>query len=185
MRKETVQTLEDIARLANVSTSTVSRALNNSPLLSQETKERILTIAQKYHYRINVPARNLRLGQSHTIGFIAPDYSPTFLSAEDLFGQRLLSGVGRGLQALGYDLLIIHVDPGDTAWARDYLDSGRVDGFVLVTSHLKPAQIQKLIDLEIPFIGWGTPFPGLHYSSVAGDNLTGGRLATERLIQIG
>lgn len=185
MKKETVQTLDDLARLANVSKSTVSRALNNSPLLSQETKERIQAIARKYHYRINAPARNLRMRQSHTIGFVAPDYSPEFLSVEDLFGQELLSGVGKGLQALGYDLLIIHVTPRDTTWASEYLDSGRVDGFVLVTSHLKPAQIQKLIELEAPFIGWGTPFPGLHYCSVSGDNFAGGRLATDRLIQIG
>lgn len=183
--KETVHTLEDIARLANVSRSTVSRALNNSPLLNAETKERIQTIAREHHFRMNAPARNLRLRQSHTVAFIAPDYSPEFFSEEDLFGQELLSGIGMGLRGLGYDLLIIHATPRDNTWAHDYLDSGRVDGFILMTSNLKPAFITSLVEMNAPFIGWGTPLPDLNYCSVTGDNMAGGAIATQHLIQIG
>jgi len=185
MSKETVQTLEDIARLANVSRSTVSRALNDSPLINQETRERIKAIARKYNYRINAPARNLRLRQSRTIAFIAPDYSPDFFSGEDLFGKELLSGIGRGLRPLGYDLLIVHVKPDDTAWIQDYLDSGRVDGFFIMTSTVKPSLIKRLVEIGAPFIGWGTPVPDINYCSVSGDNITGGTLATRHLIDIG
>lgn len=185
MSKETVQTLEDIARLANVSRSTVSRALNDSPLINQETKERIQAIARKYHYRINAPARNLRLRQSRTVAFIAPDYSPDFFSGEDLFGKELLSGIGKGLRLLGYDLLIVHVKPRDTAWVQDYLDSGRVDGFILMTSTVKPSLIKNLVEIGTPFIGWGTPVPKINYCSISGDNLSGGTLATRHLIHIG
>lgn len=185
MSKEIVQTLEDIARLANVSKSTVSRALNNSPLLNQETKERIQSIAREHHFHVNATARNLRLRQSHTVAFVAPDYSPEFFSGEDLFGQELLSGVERGLRTLGYDLLIIHVDPRDTVWAHDYLDSGRVDGFVLMTSNLKLSLIKSLVEMNAPFIGWGTPVPNLNYCSVSGDNIAGGLLATRHLIRSG
>jgi len=185
MSKEIVQTLEDIARLANVSKSTVSRALNNSPLLNQETKERIQSIAREHHFHVNATARNLRLRQSHTVAFVAPDYSPEFFSGEDLFGQELLSGVGRGLRSLDYDLLIIHVDPRDTVWAHDYLDSGRVDGFVLMTSNLKLSLIKSLVEMNAPFIGWGTPVPNLNYCSVSGDNIAGGLLATRHLIRSG
>ena len=185
MSKETVQTLEDIARLANVSKSTVSRALNNSPLLNQETKERIKAIAREHHFRLNAPARNLRLRQSHTAAFVAPDYSPEFFSGEDLFGQELLSGVGIGLRTLGYDLLVVHVNLRDTAWVSDYLDSGRVDGFILITSHLKPSLIKNLIETSAPFISWGTPVPNFNYCSVTGDNISGGMLATQHLIRIG
>jgi DNA-binding LacI/PurR family transcriptional regulator len=185
MSKEIVQTLEDIARLANVSKSTVSRALNNSPLLNQETKERIQSIAREHHFHVNATARNLRLRQSHTVAFVAPDYSPEFFSGEDLFGQELLSGVGRGLRSLDYDLLIIHVDPRDTVWAHDYLDSGRVDGFVLMTSNLKLSLIKSLVEMNAPFIGWGTPVLNLNYCSVSGDNIAGGLLATRHLIRSG
>ncbi len=185
MPKETVQTLEDIARLAKVSRSTVSRALNNSPLLNQETKERIQAIAREHHFRMNAPARNLRLRQSHAVAFIVPDYSPEFLSGEDLFGQELLGSISKGLRSLGYDLLIVHAPPHDITWAGDYLDSGRVDGFILVTSHLKASQLKALVEKNAPFIGWGTPVPTLNYCSVAGDNLSGGLLATQHLIQNG
>jgi len=185
MSEEIIQTLEDIARLANVSKSTVSRALNNSPLLNRETKERIQSIAREHHFRMNATARNLRLRQSHTVAFVAPDYSPELFSGEDLFGQELLRGVGKGLLTLGYDLLIIHVYPSDTAWAHDYLDSGRVDGFVLMTSNLKTSLIKSLVEMNVPFIGWGTPVPNLNYCSVSSDNIAGGMLATQHLIRSG
>jgi DNA-binding LacI/PurR family transcriptional regulator len=185
MRVKPVQTLEDIARLANVSRSTVSRALNDSPLLNQKTKERIQAIAREHHFRINVSARNLRLRNSRTVAFVAPVYSPTFLSTEDVFGLEMLGGIGSGLHALGYDCLIVHTDPRDTAWAHQYLDSGRVDGFILMASNLKRSHIQTLVQLGAPFIVWGIPVPPFNYCSVTGDNIGGGRLATEHLIRIG
>lgn len=185
MSQKNVQTLEDIARIANVSRSTVSRALNDSPLISQATKERIQAIAREHHFRINVPARNLRLRQSHTIAFVVPAYYPEFFSVEDLFGLEVLSGVGKGLRMLGYDLLVIHADPHDTAWARSYLDSGRVDGFIIMASNRRQEHIKILVELGAPFIAWGVPLPDFSYCSVTGDNVTGGMLATQHLIQIG
>ena len=154
MPKQNVLTLEDIAQLANVSRSTVSRALNNSPLISQQTKERIQAIAQQHNFRVNRPARNLRLRQSQTIAFVAPVYSPDFFSEDDLFGMGMLSGIGRGLHNLGYDLLVIHVDPDDSKWAQSYLDSGRVDGFILLTSNHKESLVETLVELNV-YVGCG------------------------------
>jgi DNA-binding LacI/PurR family transcriptional regulator len=54
-----------------------------------------------------------------------------------------------------------------------------------MTSNLKSSQIKALVEENAPFIGWGTPVPNLHYCSVAGDNISGGTLATQHLIQIG
>lgn len=185
MSKKTVQTLDDIAQLAGVSKSTVSRALNNSPLISQETKERIQAIAQEYHFRINVPARNLRLQQSRIVAFVVPTYYPEFFSAEDLFGLEILGGISKGLRALGYDLLIIHVDPHDTTWARTYLDSRRVDGFIIMASNRRQEHLKSLVELDAPFIAWGVPISKFNYCSVTGDNIMGGTLATQHLMQIG
>ena len=185
MDNKTVQTLKDIARLANVSESTASRALNDSSLVKQETKERIQAIAREHNFRINIPARNLRLRQSYTVAFVAPAYRPEFFSGEDLFGLEILSGIGNGLHSLDYDLLIVHINPHDAAWARSYLDSGRVDGFILMTSGQKQSHIESLVKMGVPFIGWGVPVPELNYCSVTGDNVTGGMLATQHLIRIG
>ncbi len=185
MSEKTVQTIEDIARLANVSKSTVSRALSDSPLISQETKERIRAIAREHKFRINAPARNLSLRQSHTVAFVTPAYYPEFFSEEDLFGLEMLSSIGNGLHNSGYDLLIIHTDAHDTAWAHNYLDSGRVDGFIIMTSNRRQSQVETLVEIGAPFIGWGIPIPDFTYCSVTGDNVTGGRLATQHLIQSG
>jgi len=184
MTKKPVQTLEDIARLANVSKSTVSRALNDSPLIKDETKERIRLIARQNNFRINIPARQLSLQQSRTVAFVTHAYHTEF-SVEDLFGLEIMGGVARGLHNSGYDMLVVHVNPRDTEWARQYLDSGRVDGFILMTSSRKQAHIKALVELGAPFIVWGIPMPNYRYCSVTGDNFSGGMLATEYLIRSG
>ncbi|MEJ2563800.1 MAG: LacI family DNA-binding transcriptional regulator [Anaerolineales bacterium] len=184
MSKKDVKTIADIARLAGVSKSTVSRALNDSPLIGDETRERIRAIAKQHQFRINIPARRLSLQQSNTIAFVTHAYHKEF-SVADLFGLEIMGGISSGLSENGYDMLVVHVDPRETEWAHMYLDTGRVDGFILMTSTRKSDHIQALVEMEAPFIVWGPPKPGMKYCSVCGDNLSGGRLATEHLIQSG
>ena len=184
MSNKTVKTIADIARLAGVSKSTVSRALNDSPLIGEETKERIRAIARQYDFKVNVPARQLSLKKSRTIAFVTHAYHKDF-SVADLFGLEIMGGVSSGLHANGYDMLIIHVDPRDTQWAHQYLDSGRVDGFILLTSTRKQYHIKTLLAMGAPFIAWGIPQPNQSYPSVTGDNFNGGKLATEHLIKAG
>ena len=184
MGKKTVQTIEDIAKLANVSKSTVSRALNDSPLIKEETREQIKAIAKENNFCFKATARSLSLGQSHTIAFVTHSHNECF-SMEDLFGLEILGGITAGLHELGYDSLVVHVDPHDTGWAHQYLDSGKVDGFILMTSSRKEFHIKTLFDMEAPFIVWGVPEPKFCYSSVTGDNFNGGFLATKYLIHAG
>lgn len=185
MGKKTALTIEDIARIAGVSKSTVSRALNNSPLLKQETRERIQAIAREHNFRINAPARNLSLRQSRTVAYVTHAYHMDFFSMEDLFGLEIMGGIANGLYPLGYDLLVVHVNPRETAWAHQYLDSGRVDGFILMTASRKHSHIKTLVEMGAPFIVWGVPAPKNNYCSVTGDNYNGGRLAAEHLIRTG
>jgi len=185
MRKKTVKTIEDIARLANVSKATVSRSLNDSPLVKKETKEHIQAIAKEHHFSINAPARNLSLRQSHTIAFVTYAYHKDSFSAEFMFGLEMMSGITKGLYSLGYELLIVHVDPYETGWAQRYLDSGRVDGFILMTSFWQKRHINILIEMEAPFIIWGVSQQDQNFCTVTGDDVTGGRLATEHLINTG
>lgn len=184
MQKKTVNTIEDIAKLANVSKSTVSRSLNDSPLVKQETKERIQAIARKYNFRINAPARNLSMRQSYTIAFVAQAYHKDF-TIEDLFSLEIMSGITNTLHGLGYELLVIHVNLCDTTWAYQYLNSGRVDGFILLAAGGKQKYAKTLAEIDAPFIVWGTPLKNHAYCSVAGDNIGGGKLATEHLIRTG
>lgn len=185
MSKKPVLTIDDIAQIANVSKSTVSRALNDSPLIKQETRERIQSIAREHNFRLNAPARNLSKRQSHTVAFVTHAYHQECYSMEDLFSLEIMGGIANGLYSKGYDLMIVHVNPRDTDWAHQYLDSGRVDGFVLMTGSRKQTHIKALIEMGAPFIVWGVPMPNYNYCSVTGDNVTGGRLATEHLIRAG
>lgn len=184
MKKKTVHNISDIARLAGVSKSTVSRALNNSPLIGQETRERIQALAKQYEFKINVPARRLSLKQSNTIAFVTHAYHKDF-SVADLFGLEIMGGISQGLYAHGYDLLVVHVNPQETEWAHQYLDTGRVDGFILMTSTRKQYHIHALLEMDAPFIVWGAPPSDGQYCSVTGDDLKGGRIATEYLIGAG
>ncbi len=184
MKKKTVHNISDIARLAGVSKSTVSRALNNSPLIGQETRERIQALAKKHDFQINLPARRLSLKQSNTIAFVTHAYHKEF-SVADLFGLEIMGGVSQGLYAHGYDMLVVHVNPHETEWAHQYLATGRADGFILMTSTRKQSHIQALVEMDAPFIIWGSPPSDARYCSVTGDNLNGGRIATKYLIDLG
>lgn len=185
MSKKTVNTIADIARLANVSKATVSRALNDSPLISAETRQRIHEIARSHHFQVNVPARQLSRRQSNTLAFVTHATCQKNFSVADLFGLEIMGGISAELAEKGYDMLVVHVDPRETAWARQYLDTGRVDGFILLTSSHKGSHVQALLEREAPFIVWGVPLAGFSYPSVTGDNLRGGRLAAQHLIDGG
>ena len=184
MSKNAVKNISDIARLAGVSKSTVSRALNDSPLIGEETKAKIRAIARQHNFQINVPARQLSMQQSRTIAFVTHAYHKEF-SVADLFGLEIMGGISHGLVAEGYDMLVIHVDPHDTKWAHQYFDTGRVDGFILMTSSRKQSHMKALIAVGAPFITWGVPHPTEKFCSVTGDNFNGGKLATQHLIEIG
>ena len=184
MSRRSVRTIADIARLAGVSKSTVSRALNDSPLIGEETKARIRSLAREHNFQINAPARRLSMQQSRTIAFVTHAYHKDF-SVADLFGLEIMGGISSGLASREYDLLVIHVDPHDNRWARQYFDTGRVDGFILMTATRKQNHVRALLELGAPFIIWGVPQPKQKYCSVTGDNLTGGRLAAEHLMSLG
>src|ERR1044072_3171466 len=184
MNNRPVRTIADIARLAGVSKCTVSRALNDSPLLGEETQADIRSIGRQQKVQINAPARRLSMKQSRTIAFVTHAYHKDF-SVADLFGLEIMGGISNGLARLEYDLLVIHVDPNDTKWAHQYFDTGRLDGFILMTATRKQSHVKALLDLGAPFIIWGIPQPKQKYCSVTGDNFNGGRLATEHLLSLG
>jgi DNA-binding LacI/PurR family transcriptional regulator len=178
---QAVRTIADIARLAGVSKSTVSRALNDSPLIGVETKDKIRSIAREHDFQMNVPARSLSLKQSNAIALVTyADASDSGLA--DAFMLELMGGISAALHEHGYDLLIVHVDHDETEWAPRYVESGRADGFILLCTR---THIEKLAELGVPAIAWApAPLAGRH-SSVSGDSVTGGKLATEHLLRAG
>ncbi len=186
MSSKSVKTIADIADICNCSKSTVSRALNDSPSISEETKERIRTVAKENRFQINLPARRLSLHRSHTIGFVihahkSEDASPL----TDFFSMEIMAAVSGALLTNHYDLLVTLVNPRDSDWPLAYVQSGRVDGFIMLTTSGKPDEPKTLIKSGAPFIVWGLPLPEHKYSSVISDNFDGSRKATGYLLQEG
>src|SRR5579871_6852879 len=116
MTTERVKTIADIARLAGVSKATVSRALNESTLVSAETRERVRAIAQQHGFEMNATARSLSRRQANVIALVSYPYhpfgpdevSPGFGHGDklpDTFVLEVMSGLVAGLHARDYDLL--------------------------------------------------------------------------------
>jgi len=183
MVDKSVRTIADIARLAGVSKSTVSRALSDSPLISHETKQRIQALAREHHFRLNQAARQLTMQKSRTVAFVTHIHFQDKIPQVDPFYMHLLSAVSGTLAVNRYDLLMAHVDYADSDWPERYIDTGKADGFILMASSRKQQLIQTLLKAEAPFVVWGIPLEALPFPSVTGDNLTGGRLAIEHLLQ--
>lgn len=176
-------TLADIARLAGVSKSTVSRALNDSPLIGAETKERIRALAEEHRFARNEPARRLTRGQTNIVGLTMFDWG--IAKQQDIFMLEVMGGVSTGLHEEGYELLIVQPRPDDLDWAKRYVETGQADGFVLHHAQCTPHQLAHLVGDGIRFVVWGTPAANHEYSSVSGDSVNGGRIATEHLLARG
>src|SRR3954451_24087786 len=93
-----VHTIADVARLAGVSKSTVSRALNDSPLIGAETKQRIRAIAREHGSQMNTAARQLSLRQSRTVALVTYEHGSE-MKVPDAFMLEIMSGISAGLGA--------------------------------------------------------------------------------------
>lgn len=187
-------TLRDVAHRARVSPSTVSRVLNNintSILISEETRQRVLSAAHEVGYKPNVVARQLVRQQSFDlICVIVPHASPSVLTHP--FYMSVVQGIAHTCQQQGYAVTLYFADtntPDPHILARDY---GRIqdipaNGIILTTTYLNERYVPRLLADNIPFVHIGhfasnTP-PTTHFVDV--DNVMGGRLATEHLQQQG
>lgn len=180
-----VSTLSDMAKLAGVSESTVSRALSNSKLISVKTRERIQALAEEANFSINTTARNLRLQKSNTIAVVLLIHSENDQSTTDPFILRLLGVIADELTKMGYDMLLAsHTNPNELA-LKNYFDSKRADGVIVFGQGSDPAIFENLIDNNMPFVVWGTKDPKSRYLTVGTDNRLGGKLAAEHLIKQG
>jgi LacI family transcriptional regulator len=129
-------TLADIAKLANVSLMTASRAINGKPGLSPELREEVLRIAQELGYRPNIIARGLATRQSCSIGLVVPDITNPF------FAQ-----IARGVEDFAftnkYNLFLVNTneDPAREEAALDSLWQNEIEGLILCSSRLPEADL--------------------------------------------
>ena len=177
--------LEDLAKLAKVSISTVSRALNNSPLVSERTKKRILSIAQANKYEGRLKEKIFVGEPSNTISVVIPPPQGRDTRLSDPFLLDLIGGIGDALKERGCDLLISHLTPTDLRNVAGLIGSGRTDALIFLGQSTLHSQLNELSFSGTPFVVWGAQLPGQLYCSVGSDNHEGGHRATRHLLRLG
>lgn len=138
-------TIKDIAKATNVSYSTVSKALNDSPLVKPETKEMILNKAKQLGYTPNFAAQHLVTKRTNTIGLVWPEINRIALS-------ELASHVNKMMSAQGKHILLSINDPSE---AIALFSRMRSDGILLFEEDI--AQNQLPSQLDIPLLSYGVP----------------------------
>ena len=177
--------LADLARAAGTSVSTASRALSGHSSVNEKTRARIRTLADAHGFQPNQLARNLRLQRTQSIGLVLPLGHETGQHLSDPFFLSLLGHLADGLTERGYDLMLSRVIPTDGDWLDRLVDSGRIDGLILIGQSDQGAVIDRVAARYAPIVVWGADLPGQRYLTVGSDNRLGGARAAQHLIAIG
>lgn len=173
-------TIKDVAQVAGVSPSTVSRALNDSPLVREETKARIRQIAAALGYERNELARGLVKGSSGVLGLLVPDITNPFFA-------EITKGVEEVAHQRGFGVVLCTTE-GEPAREEAYLRvlrRKRVDGLIIASVTLDDPYLQELQRFQIPFVLVSRLAEKAEAPYVVVDDRKGGRLAVEHLVDLG
>ena len=179
-------TIKDVAALAGVSPSTVSRTCKNNPSISEETKERVRKAMAELGYEPNFQASNLASQNSHTIGIILPASAKEVY--ENSFYLEAIQGISHYCNGRQYMTTIVTgQDEAEILNAvRSMSRSGKVDGFIILYSKKEDPVIDYLFNEGLLYIliGKATQYTN-QTIYIDNDNLLAGREATEYLYQLG
>jgi DNA-binding LacI/PurR family transcriptional regulator len=171
-------TIRDVARAAGVGLGTVSRVLNDSPLVSPSTRQRVLDVIADLNYTPNEIARSFSSGKTLTVATIAPYFTrPSVVER--------LRGIESSLSANGYNLVVFNVETVERrdACLRDVPRRDRADGLLIISLAPREEEIALLQTSGVPVVLIDTIGEGL--PQVLIDDVAGGELATKHLIELG
>ena len=174
-------TSKDVAREANVSQPTVSRALGGDPRISDGTRERVVEAARRLGYFPNVAARTLITNRTHTVGVVVGDVSNLFFAQQlnALYGELLRCGYRTVLFQEGAD----HKETGEDV--LPFLFGNALDGAIFTTGKLTAEAPKHLAEEGLPVVLLNRYIDGMSADCVTSDNFDGGRLASRRLAELG
>jgi len=166
--------ISDVARLAGVSTATVSRALSNPALVSPETRAAVQEAISATGYRLNEAARNLRHRRTGGIVALVPNLANPFFA-------QILSGIASVLGPAGYNLLIADTRADGAGRLLDYAHPSRADGLIVLDGALPAHALRGRVPL-VEACEW---VPGLSAPRVKIDNRAAAGLAVDHLAGLG
>lgn len=150
-------TIKDVAKEANVATSTVSRVLSNSPRISEETKERVNEAIKKLNYKPNAIARSLANNKTRIIGVVLPNEAVDLL--QNPFFINAMKGMSMYAQSKNYYITYAFNKPNKSGLdnIKELTNSNLVDGIVLLRVRDNDEQITYLKNINFPFVVIGRP----------------------------
>lgn len=172
-------TIKDVARLAGVSVATVSRVLNASAAVTDETRTRVLRVARDLRFSPNGAARSLSRRRAGALGVILPDLYGEFFS-------ELLRGIDRAAQHAAHSLLVSssHHDARGVASAVRAM-RGRVDGLLVMAPEVDPVALAEVLPDSMPTVLLNGPRVESHAQAIAVDNYGGAYAMTRHLSSLG
>jgi len=177
--------MRELAELAGVSVSTVSRSLAGKTIINAKTRERVVDLARVHGFKPNQFAQNLRLRRAQAIGVIIPMGHEIDRHPSDPFFMLMLGYLADALTDRNFDLLLSRVIPADDAWLDNLLGSGRVDGAIVIGQSDQSVVIDAAARQHRGLVVWGAHVPGQQHVSVGSDNIRGGLIAGRHLIARG
>lgn len=169
-------TIIDVARLAGVSVSTVSKVINDRYGVAPETYDKVMDIVSDLGYESSLVASSLRRNSTNVIGILVPEFEP--------FSTELLKGISSAVEGTGYELLAYsgNLEHNQVGWERRSLSrlaGTLIDGAVIV------APTASVTDATIPVVAVDPHTGKTGPSTVEADNVGGARAATQHLIELG
>lgn len=179
-------TIKDVALLANVAPSTVSRVIANNPRISEKTKIRVREAMRELGYHPNFIARSLANQSTHILGLVLPSSSDTFFTTP-IF-SAIIRGLSEAAREKNYSLLMNTGKSDEEVFdgVVEMVQGGMVDGIILAYSQMNARFITYLQSREFPFVLIGDPGElNEEVISVDNDNFAAGKQATEYLLHLG
>lgn len=171
-------TLEDVGRKCGVSRSTVSRVVNDSPLVNNATKERVRKAIKELNYAPNLIARSLTKNRTDTLAITLPDITGGVF-------PEILAGMDEVASGRGYHLLVVFLG-GARAKSSDVVEQlfsqRRADAIVTVASTVEDAELVRMAKENLPIVCAAHKSPAPNIPSVLFDNVGGAALATQLLL---